>query len=929
MAVTRVAIILGEVLEEKQKSSLLKEVIQGLASCPPDLLTKFQSHLDGLGNNQQCSLECIFCHQSEDFEFLVLCRPSTSTITSLLTSFLLPPKKSDVSLSVILIYAGLLSDGSAHWLLPNFVITPTFLADFIHHLSTLYPKSDDAENQPPPKPIRLHIGIGGVASGGDWRQLVSSPPQSIGGHAFQVSVNRCRTITKPKGREPTDTASPPTNPFDFESFLCSVMTKLPDPYCLPLSQALALRSPADPTLKVSKPCIYLFPEGSGQASILVLPGYNMLINAGCSYRPCFWHVANYVDRLDSVLVTHWGIDNILGLSAILPAVFTPNTKQSPLCLLTPPPNVNHTKVNNTVQDQPQFPVNIPIHISELVGQLKSSGTNLVVYPLTRGGKQSVVPKPVQLFQKVGQGCLELFPLTPGDEDSAELRKLSDDWSKASTTLTTTAVPLNRTLGSKTTVSLLSYTSVSALVIWRPAKDNEPILRFLFVSPNAHQTRILSSLDALITGFIYLRHTKAVPAEYERKRPVQPLSAVSRRPTAAAHTTATSNESSLSSVGQNHHNATRLSYVPKKTLQDGVSHRPPSSSKGIAANKTSSLAKNSVKVNQVTESADAVEANSEELSSKQSETCDNESVVTNHNIVDGEADNMNGDVHKPNGYVHDMSDREPSLYSEQANDDFMVRDVTTIEVEDHSPRDVDVHPNLSPKGDSQLTTADDPIASWGTPQNLPLPTGSEALKKPAAVANGEKKTAPHMPIRRNTSVSATSVNVTKTSRLSLAPRAGTHLTGSSLSFSYAPGYTIASGHATGPKVAPYDKVKPMYVDVAFLPGGGNPNYVDAEWFKRVRARYYVATDVRPTCSLLESLVVGKESWSGEDAQLEVSLILAYDTEEILIWLGVNAGRLNNCHVNVAAVISRSSIQIMNEETTGDASLNYPGYRLDVI
>ncbi|CAH8459071.1 unnamed protein product [Heterobilharzia americana] len=252
MAVTRVAIILGEVLEEKQKSSLLKEVIQGLASCPPDLLTKFQSHLDGLGNNQQCSLECIFCHQSEDFEFLVLCRPSTSTITSLLTSFLLPPKKSDVSLSVILIYAGLLSDGSAHWLLPNFVITPTFLADFIHHLSTLYPKSDDAENQPPPKPIRLHIGIGGVASGGDWRQLVSSPPQSIGGHAFQVSVNRCRTITKPKGREPTDTASPPTNPFDFESFLCSVMTKLPDPYCLPLSQALALRSPADPTLKVSK-----------------------------------------------------------------------------------------------------------------------------------------------------------------------------------------------------------------------------------------------------------------------------------------------------------------------------------------------------------------------------------------------------------------------------------------------------------------------------------------------------------------------------------------------------------------------------------------------------------------------------------------------------------------------------------------------------
>ncbi|VDQ13402.1 unnamed protein product [Trichobilharzia regenti] len=92
----------------------------------------------------------------------------------------------------------------------------------------------------------------------------------------------------------------------------------------------------------------------------------------------------------------------------------------------------------------------------------------------------------------------------------------------------------------------------------------------------------------------------------------------------------------------------------------------------------------------------------------------------------------------------------------------------------------------------------------------------------------------MPTRRVTSVNSASLNVTKTRH-------------------------ITSGKAPVP---PYDKVKPIYVDVAFLPGGGNSNYVDAEWFKRVRARYYVATDVRPTCSLLESLVVGKESWSGK-------------------------------------------------------------------
>ncbi|VDO81159.1 unnamed protein product [Schistosoma curassoni] len=186
---------------------------------------------------------------------------------------------------------------------------------------------------------------------------------------------------------------------------------------------------------------------------------------------------------------------------------------------------------------------------------------------------------------------------------------------------------------------------------------------------------------------------------------------------------------------------------------------------------------------------------------------------------------------------------------------------------------------------------------------------------------------------NSSSGSTALGATKTGRLSLAPRVGgIHSSISNQPVSYPPGYTIASGHTPGTaKAPPYDKVKPIYVDVAFLPGSGNSNYVDAEWFKRVRARYYVATDVRPTCSLLESLVVGKESWGGDDAQLDVSLILAYETEELLVWLGVNAGRLNNCHVNVAAVISRSSIQILNEKASavGDGPLNYPGYRIDLF
>ncbi|VDP33816.1 unnamed protein product [Schistosoma margrebowiei] len=798
----------------------------------------------------------------------------------------------------------------------------------------------------------------------------------------------------------------------FESFLCDMLTKLPDPYCIPLSQTLVMRSPTDLTLKVSKPCIYVFPEGSGQVSILALPFYNMLIDGGCSHKPCFWSVANYLDRfwvkkvsvqvaeiyinlqrknendeepkgidsnikignelkgesigkksnnLDSVLVTHWGIDNILGLKKILPTVFKPSNDQSLLCLLTPPPNITNMKINNHTQDPLPFTVNLPMYFSNLVGEIKRSGTNLMVYPVTRGGKQSVVPKPLQLFQKVGQGCLELFPLTPGDDDSAELRKLNDDWSKCAPSLMTTSVPLNKSSGNKTTVPLLSYTSVSALVVWRPTKDTEPILRFLFVSPNAHQTRILLSLDALITSFIYLRHPKAVPAEFERKRPSQPSSAASRRPTVpVTHATSGSNEGSINSVGQNNNTtASRPSHVARKgtttkTTQDTVAHRPPSS-KTTTSSKTQANAKPPVnKTNHVVKNTDVVES-----PSKQLEVHDNEvstpnlipsEVITESSDIHNVSNNIiNGDImHKTNGFTHDHSDFEPSVNSEQTNHDLLIHDVNSMKLQDYGENvfiaadnlnnnnndDTSVNNNNNLKDCNQmmLTGFDeyDPIASWGSPQNLPLPpTGSEVGKKPETVTttNGEKKSASHL-TRRVTSVNSssgsTALGATKTGRLSLAPRVGgIHSNISNQSVSYPPGYTIASGHAPGAvKAPPYDKVKPIYVDVAFLPGSGNSNYVDAEWFKRVRARYYVATDVRPTCSLLESLVVGKESWGGDDSQLDVSLILAYETEELLVWLGVNAGRLNNCHVNVAAVISRSSIQILNEKASavGDGIRN---------
>ncbi|KAF8562404.1 hypothetical protein P879_08992 [Paragonimus westermani] len=179
---------------------------------------------------------------------------------------------------------------------------------------------------------------------------------------------------------------------------------------------------------------------------------------------------------------------------------------------------------------------------------------------------------------------------------------------------------------------------------------------------------------------------------------------------------------------------------------------------------------------------------------------------------------------------------------------------------------------------------------------------------------------------------TSASSQRSTGFARTPRSNGSL--STAATTYAPGYTEASAHALGPgstKLPPYDKVKPVYVDIAFLPGGGNPHLVDAEWFKRVRARYYVATDPRPSAILMEAMVVGKESWTGEDAKLSASLILAHESEELMIWLGRNSGRLAACHLDVSAIASRSSIQLMSEsQLTAEATqpLTCAGYRIDL-
>ena len=111
-----------------------------------------------------------------------------------------------------------------------------------------------------------------------------------------------------------------------------------------------------------------------------------------------------------------------------------------------------------------------------------------------------------------------------------------------------------------------------------------------------------------------------------------------------------------------------------------------------------------------------------------------------------------------------------------------------------------------------------------------------------------------------------------------------------------------------------------MDLTYVPGNGSTSYVNGDFFRRVRARYYVVSSLEPCPRLLDSLLEAKKSW-GEDNESEVTIIPTYDTDDLRRWMALNREALTALKVDVAPSASRCTIQLQDHETSCSA------YRLE--